>query len=201
MNRPKACYTCKRRFREMHQFYDRLCPPCAALNFEKRHLKVDLTGRTILVTGCRVKIGFHVALKLLRNGATVIGTSRFPLDAALRFCAEPDEATWSGEEGGEEGGEEAGREAGREAEGGGGRGKGGGRGRLHLYGLDFRSIPSVEAFCAHVIERHGKLNGIINNACQTVRRPAKYVTLYLSVSQCISVWLSLSQLISVSFVT
>ncbi len=142
VNRPKACYTCKRRFRDMHAFYDRLCPLCAKLNFAKRNLQVDLTGRTFLVTGCRVKIGFQVSLKLLRNGAQVIGTSRFPRDAALRFHAEADQDSWAG--------------------------------RLHLYGLDFRSIPSVEAFAGHIIATHAELNGIVNNACQTVRRPAKY---------------------------
>ena len=39
--------------------------------------------------------------------------------------------------------------------------------------VDFRSISSVEAFAAHIRDTF-ELNGIINNACQTVRRPAKY---------------------------
>ena len=37
-----------------------------------------------LVTGARVKVGFHVVLKLLRAGAGVLATSRFPADAASR---------------------------------------------------------------------------------------------------------------------
>lgn len=38
-----------------------------------------------LVTGARVKLGYAVALRLLRNKATVIATTRFPNDAAQRF--------------------------------------------------------------------------------------------------------------------
>ncbi|MFK7918755.1 MAG: SDR family NAD(P)-dependent oxidoreductase [Ilumatobacter sp.] len=43
--------------------------------------------------------------------------------------------------------------------------------RLEVFGLDLRHTPSVEAFCAHVLERHDRLDAIVNNACQTVRRP------------------------------
>ncbi len=38
--------------------------------------------------------GFRVALKLLRCGATVIGTTRFPLDACARFSSESDAPSW-----------------------------------------------------------------------------------------------------------
>jgi NAD(P)-dependent dehydrogenase (short-subunit alcohol dehydrogenase family) len=41
-----------------------------------------------------VKIGFHVTLKLLRDGAEVLVTTRFPRDAARRFAAVPDCADW-----------------------------------------------------------------------------------------------------------
>ena len=46
------------------------------------------------MTGARVKIGFRIALKLLRCGATVVATSRFVADAARRFAAERDRAEW-----------------------------------------------------------------------------------------------------------
>jgi NAD(P)-dependent dehydrogenase (short-subunit alcohol dehydrogenase family) len=49
-----------------------------------------------LVTGARVKIGFHVVLKLLRCGATVLATSRFPADTAARYAAQPDASSWIG---------------------------------------------------------------------------------------------------------
>jgi NAD(P)-dependent dehydrogenase (short-subunit alcohol dehydrogenase family) len=44
------------------------------------------------VTGGRIKIGFHLACKLLRDGAHVTITTRFPRDAARRFAALPDAA-------------------------------------------------------------------------------------------------------------
>jgi NAD(P)-dependent dehydrogenase (short-subunit alcohol dehydrogenase family) len=42
-----------------------------------------------------VKIGFHTALKLLRDGAEVLVTTRFPRDAARRFAAVPDAGDWT----------------------------------------------------------------------------------------------------------
>jgi NAD(P)-dependent dehydrogenase (short-subunit alcohol dehydrogenase family) len=43
--------------------------------------------------------------------------------------------------------------------------------RLHIHGVDLRHTPNVEALCAHLLERLERLDFIINNACQTVRRP------------------------------
>jgi len=45
------------------------------------------------------------------------------------------------------------------------------RGRLEIHGLDLRHTPSVERFCRHVLEKEARLDVLINNACQTVRRP------------------------------
>lgn len=42
---------------------------------------------------------------------------------------------------------------------------------LHVYGLDFRDIASLETFLNFVIATYDRLDVIINNACQTVRRP------------------------------
>lgn len=47
-----------------------------------------------MVTGGRIKIGYAVVLKLLRDGATVIATTRFPHDAARRYSQEADFETW-----------------------------------------------------------------------------------------------------------
>jgi NAD(P)-dependent dehydrogenase (short-subunit alcohol dehydrogenase family) len=44
--------------------------------------------------------------------------------------------------------------------------------RLHVYGIDLRHTPSVEAFAQHLLHTRARLDAIINNACQTVRRPA-----------------------------
>jgi NAD(P)-dependent dehydrogenase (short-subunit alcohol dehydrogenase family) len=44
-------------------------------------------------------------------------------------------------------------------------------GRLQIYGLDLRHTPSVEAFCRHMSATYERLDFLVNNACQTVRRP------------------------------
>ena len=138
----RSCYLCKNWFTKLHHFYDQFCPQCAAVNWEKRHQTAEMHGRIALVTGGRVKIGYHVALKLLRCGATTIVTSRFPADAARRFAAEPDFEQW--------------------------------KTRVHCYGLDLRHTAGVESFCAHITEKFGRLDALVNNACQTIRRPAAY---------------------------
>ncbi|HYW30227.1 MAG TPA: SDR family NAD(P)-dependent oxidoreductase, partial [Gemmatimonas sp.] len=91
---PQNCYICKQNYTEVHHFYDQLCPACAAFNYAKRSELADLTGRVALLTGGRVKIGYQAGIKLLRAGATLIVTTRFPRDSAARYAAEPDFATW-----------------------------------------------------------------------------------------------------------
>ncbi|HEU4827936.1 MAG TPA: SDR family oxidoreductase [Gemmatimonadales bacterium] len=139
---PQHCYVCKQDFTELHHFYDQLCPTCAELNFRKRTELADLRGRVALLTGGRVKIGYQAGLKLLRSGATLIVTTRFPRDSAARYAREPDFEEWSD--------------------------------RLEIFGLDLRHTPSVEAFCHELMETQERLDFIINNACQTVRRPPAF---------------------------
>jgi hypothetical protein len=91
---PRSCYTCKRRFHEMHSFYDQLCPMCAELNWRKRNQVADLQGRIGLLTGGRVKIGFECGLRLLRCGAQLVLTTRFPHDCARRYAREKDFEQW-----------------------------------------------------------------------------------------------------------
>ncbi|KRA70813.1 oxidoreductase [Lysobacter sp. Root667] len=136
------CYVCKQKYTRIHHFYDQLCPPCAELNFHKRTETADLRGRVALLTGGRVKIGYQAGLKLLRAGATLIVTTRFPRDSAARYAAEPDFGEWGH--------------------------------RLEVFGLDLRHTPSVEAFCTQLLATRERLDFIINNACQTVRRPPAF---------------------------
>ncbi|HMA95332.1 MAG TPA: SDR family oxidoreductase [Polyangiaceae bacterium] len=142
LNHAQNCYICKCDYTELHRFYDSMCPDCAELNYRKRTQSADLQGRVALVTGARIKIGFHTALMLLRAGAKVIGTTRFPHDAAERFSREPDYEQW--------------------------------KGRLALYGLDLRFCPSVELFAEHLRQTLPGLDFLINNAAQTVHRPAGF---------------------------
>ncbi len=46
--------------------------------------------------------------------------------------------------------------------------------RLQIFGLDLRHTPSVEAFAEHLIKNESRLDFIVNNACQTVRRPPEF---------------------------
>jgi NAD(P)-dependent dehydrogenase (short-subunit alcohol dehydrogenase family) len=139
---PQVCYICKDPYSRIHHFYDRLCPACAELNFTKRTELADLRGRVALLTGGRVKIGYQAGLKLLRAGARLIVTTRFPRDSAARYAREADFDEWGH--------------------------------RLEVFGLDLRHTPSVEAFCQHLVATRDRLDFIINNACQTVRRPPEF---------------------------
>jgi NAD(P)-dependent dehydrogenase (short-subunit alcohol dehydrogenase family) len=136
---PLHCYVCKQPYTRLHPFYDQMCPECGEFNFAKRTETADLTGRVAILTGGRVKIGYQAGIKLLRAGARVIVTTRFPRDSAVRYAAEPDFAEWGH--------------------------------RLQIIGLDLRHTPSVEAFCHHLDQTLDRLDFIVNNACQTVRRP------------------------------
>lgn len=139
LNSPRNCYICKTEFTKLHHFYDTMCVPCGNLNYFKRYQRTDLTGQVALITGSRLKIGYHCVLMMLRSGATVIATTRFPVDSALRYSKEEDFHEW--------------------------------KDRLHIHGLDLRHTPSVELFCHYIENTYDRLDILINNAAQTVRRP------------------------------
>lgn len=136
------CYVCKQHYSVIHHFYDQMCPECAEFNFGKRSELADLRGRVALLTGGRVKIGYQAGIKLLRAGATLIVTTRFPQDSARRYAREADFEEWGH--------------------------------RLRIFGLDLRHTPSVEALCRHLVATLPRLDFIVNNACQTVRRPPEF---------------------------
>jgi NAD(P)-dependent dehydrogenase (short-subunit alcohol dehydrogenase family) len=92
--RARPCYQCKTKYRQVDAFYHQLCPSCAGLNRQRREARTDLTGRRALLTGGRAKIGMHIALRLLRDGARTTITTRFPKDAARRFASVPDSGEW-----------------------------------------------------------------------------------------------------------
>jgi len=92
--RARACYVCKQDYTVVDAFYHQLCPGCAALHHAKRGARTDLTGRRALLTGGRAKIGMYIALRLLRDGADLTITTRFPRDAVRRFSAMDDAHDW-----------------------------------------------------------------------------------------------------------
>ncbi|BAY21642.1 short chain dehydrogenase/reductase family oxidoreductase [Calothrix sp. NIES-2100] len=142
MTKQQRCIVCKATFIQAHNFYSAICEKCGNLNYSKRQQSADLQGMMAVVTGARVKIGYGVALRLLRDGAAVIVTTRFPHDAAKRYAAEPDFQQWQN--------------------------------RLQIYGLDLRHLHSVEQFTQHILKFYPRLDIIINNAAQTVRRPPAF---------------------------
>lgn len=92
--KPRGCYICKQRYTTVDAFHHYLCPDCAAAGRERRDARADLSGKRALLTGGRAKIGMHIALRLLRDGAHTTITTRFPKDAARRFAALEDSADW-----------------------------------------------------------------------------------------------------------
>lgn len=94
LKEPRSCYICKTEYTTVDAFYHWLCPECAAFSHTKRDQRCDLSGRRALLTGGRAKIGMYIALRLLRDGADLTITTRFPHDAARRFSSLPDSAEW-----------------------------------------------------------------------------------------------------------
>ncbi len=92
--KPRPCYICKQKYTTVDAFYHQLCPTCSQLSHLKRHARTDLTGKRALLTGGRAKIGMHIALRLLRDGAHLTITTRFPRDAVRRFAAMDDAPDW-----------------------------------------------------------------------------------------------------------
>ena len=147
----RHCYVCKVEFFTLHHFYDAMCPECGELNYRKRFQTARLDGQVALITGARLKIGQQAALMLLRAGARVLVSTRFPHDAAIRYAKEPDYAEWSH--------------------------------RLEVHGLDLRHSPSVELFARWLSHRLPRLDLLINNAAQTVRRPPGFFAHLMNVEE------------------
>mmetsp|Transcript_88420 Transcript_88420/g.253267 ORF Transcript_88420/g.253267 Transcript_88420/m.253267 type:complete len:577 (+) Transcript_88420:97-1827(+) len=89
-----ACNMCRGEYTEQHHFYHQLCPGCAELNWQKRGQSADMSGMVCVVTGGRVRIGFAIVLKLLRAGAFVLTTTRYPNDCIQRYTREKDYEIW-----------------------------------------------------------------------------------------------------------
>ncbi|OFY33012.1 MAG: hypothetical protein A2W91_01150 [Bacteroidetes bacterium GWF2_38_335] len=71
-----------------------MCKKCGEINYKKRTETADLSNYIAVITGGRIKIGYHASLKLLRSGAFVIITTRFPIDAVIRYSNENDFDNW-----------------------------------------------------------------------------------------------------------
>ena len=137
----RRCGVCKCAYTEVHGFYHLMCPSCADFNWERRIRSADMSGMVAIVTGGRIRIGSRIVLKLLRAGAFVLTTTRFPADAIDRYSREEDFDDW--------------------------------KERLEVCGpLELSDIRTVEAFCAGLLRRFPRIHCLINNAAQTLTRPA-----------------------------
>lgn len=94
------CYMCYRMRSSVgtHDMYPSLCIDCGDFNLSSSNQSLPpnlrLSGKLALVTGGRINLGYHTALRLLRCGAQVIISSRYPADAASRYAQESDFQTW-----------------------------------------------------------------------------------------------------------
>ncbi len=93
-NFPK-CYDCKKIWDGYslpdYKFH---CLECGIKNYKRKNEKACLNDMVFFITGIRVKIGFATALRLLRSGATVIGTTRYPNFALWNYSKEKDYDIW-----------------------------------------------------------------------------------------------------------
>ncbi len=94
LQQPRHCYVCKVDFQTLHFFYDAMCERCGDFNYSKRFQTASLEGKIAVITGSRLKIGYQAALMMLRAGARVIATTRFPRDSAERYSSEKDFSQW-----------------------------------------------------------------------------------------------------------
>lgn len=135
----KICLMCRQRNMENYG----ICPECSVFNEKMRSLTCDLTGKTAVVTGGRIKIGYAVCLKLLRMGASVIAVTRYPKNALENYMKEQDFEYF--------------------------------KDRLFIIGFDLMRVDRINELI-YQIENicNGRLDILINNAAQTVKKSVEY---------------------------
>lgn len=135
----RICLMCRERKMERYG----ICPECQALNDRMRALSCDLSRKTALVTGGRIKIGYAVCLRLLRQGASVIAVTRYPKSALEAYAQEPDYPYF--------------------------------KDRLSIIGFDLMRVDRMQELIAQIENLcGGKLDILINNAAQTVKKSNDY---------------------------
>jgi len=142
--KPKSCYSCKIRFTQIHHFYDQLCPPCATLNYARRN------AHAAADLAGRIAVVTGARVKIGFRVCLMLLRAGCTVVATTRF---PHRAckVYS---------EQPDFDTFKH--------------RLHVYGLDLRDVAGLEAFCMFLRANYQKVDILINNACQTIRRPAGY---------------------------
>ncbi len=135
----RYCLICRQRNIEGYG----ICPECSQMNAQMREVFCDLGGKFAAVTGGRIKIGYAVCLRLLRQGASVIAVTRYPKSALENYMNEPDYNSF--------------------------------KDRLYIIGFDLMRIDRISELIAHISEIcGGRLDILVNNAAQTVKKSAEY---------------------------
>jgi NAD(P)-dependent dehydrogenase (short-subunit alcohol dehydrogenase family) len=136
------CYSCKKCYdNDIYiETYESLCIKCAQENYINKNLKANLSGMSFLVTGGRVKLGFSSTLKLLRMGAKVVITTRYPHFAMRNYQSESDYESW--------------------------------KNNLIIIKCDFTKLEEIYSML-DLLDSY-TFNGIINNACQTIKASSLY---------------------------
>lgn len=134
------CLICRKKI----DFYG-ICNDCIKFNEKMRGLSRDLTGKMAVVTGGRIKVGYAVCLRLLRQNASVIAITRYPNVALQNYINEPDYNDF--------------------------------KDRLHIIGFDLTYVNKMDDLLNTIYSiSNGKVDILINNAAQTVRKSNEYYT-------------------------
>lgn len=89
------CYQCKKYWNGYSlPAYKSHCLDCGIINYKYKVQIANLNGMSFFISGIRVKIGLATTLRLLRAGAEVIGTTRYPNLALFNYIKEPDYDKW-----------------------------------------------------------------------------------------------------------
>lgn len=135
----KICLICRQKNIDHYG----LCPDCTEINRQMRELHCDLTGKFAVVTGGRIKIGYAICLRLLREGASVIAVTRYPKTALENYQNEQDYDEF--------------------------------KDRLFIIGFDLLRVDRIEELICDIEHiSGGKIDILINNAAQTVKKSNEY---------------------------
>lgn len=135
----KICLICRRRNIDHYG----ICSDCAELNRKMRGTLCDLSGKFAAVTGGRIKIGYAICLRLLRQGASVIAVTRYPRSALENYMREPDYKKF--------------------------------KSRLYIIGFDLLHVDRIDELISQITGIcGGRLDILVNNAAQTVKRSVEY---------------------------
>ena len=90
------CYVCKTIYDTnlIYENYQDMCLKCGQFNYQQKIKIANLSSCVSLVTGIRQKIGLEIALKILRCGGKVIGTTRFPYLTLYNYSKQKDYNIW-----------------------------------------------------------------------------------------------------------